>query len=155
MSIAAEDIGPVGAGGDSAAVGRMIRSLRKSKGLTIPELALRIGRSVGFVSQVERGLSQASIQDLRTIAQEFDVPLSWFFQHDDVPAEERGFVVRAANRRTVGNSVAGLTEQLLSPDLGGAVEIIRSVFEPGAELPSIEQRDTEEAAYDDSGALAV
>ena len=79
MSIAAEQVGLGDAGADSsaAAIGRTIRSLRKSKGLTIPELAIRLGRSVGFVSQVERGLSQASIQDLRGIAQEFDVPLSW------------------------------------------------------------------------------
>jgi hypothetical protein len=48
--------------GDDAAegilVGGQIRDLRKAKGLTIAELADRIDRSIGFVSQIERNLSE-------------------------------------------------------------------------------------------------
>src|SRR5690606_7249885 len=35
----------------------LVRDLRKHKNVTLGELAERIGRSVGFLSQVERGLS--------------------------------------------------------------------------------------------------
>jgi hypothetical protein len=46
-------------------VGGQIRDLRKAKGLTIAELAERIDRSVGYVSQIERNLSELSIPDLK------------------------------------------------------------------------------------------
>ncbi|WP_325073284.1 helix-turn-helix domain-containing protein, partial [Pseudomonas guariconensis] len=39
----------------------LIRDLRKFKGLTLGELAQRIGRSVGFLSQVERGVSRPTV----------------------------------------------------------------------------------------------
>ncbi|TIP87616.1 MAG: helix-turn-helix transcriptional regulator, partial [Mesorhizobium sp.] len=34
-----------------------IRALRRARGLTLAEIGLKLGRSVGWVSQVERGLS--------------------------------------------------------------------------------------------------
>ncbi|WP_204280716.1 helix-turn-helix domain-containing protein, partial [Serratia marcescens] len=41
-----------------ANLGEEIRRLRRSRGLRVTELAARIDRSVGFVSQIERGLSK-------------------------------------------------------------------------------------------------
>ena len=41
------------------ALGHQIRDLRLAKGITIPQLAQRIERSVGWVSQIERGLHEA------------------------------------------------------------------------------------------------
>ena len=137
------------------AIGRDLRALRKSKGLTLAELAPRVGRSVGYLSQVERGLSELSISDLRRVARALDVPLGWFFAHDAVPEAERGFVVRADARRRVGNAEDGLTEELLSPDLGGAFEVFRSEFAPGAELPRPGRRETEEAGYVVAGELEL
>ena len=139
----------------SASLGGDLRALRKSKGLTLSELALKVGRSVGYLSQIERGLSELSIGDLRKLAEALDAPLSWFFVHEGVPPEERGVVVRAASRRTLGSVADGLTEELLSPDLGGAFEVIRSLFEAGAELAEAEERDTEETGYVVSGELDI
>jgi len=130
-----------------AAVGRDIRALRKSRGLTLAELALKVGRSIGWMSQAERGLSALSINDLRLIARALDAPISWFFAHEGVPEAERGYVVRAGSRRRIGSIEGGLTEELLSPDLGGAFEVVHSVFEPGAELAEPVVRPTEEAGY--------
>ena len=110
----------------TAQMGKEIRQLRKAKGLTLHDLASAIGRSIGYVSQVERGLSTLSIEDLRRLAAAMDVPLGWFFVHENVPEEERGFVVRGANRRGLGDTDGGLTEELLSPDLGGAFEVVLS-----------------------------
>ena len=36
---------------------RDIRALRKARGLTLAEAALKLGRSIGWLSQVERGIS--------------------------------------------------------------------------------------------------
>ncbi len=136
-------------------VGKDIRALRKSRSITLIDFAEAIERSVGFVSQIERGLSEPSISDLRNIARLFDVPLSFFF--GDTPSSQSGseHIVRADCRRKLGNPEEGLVEELLSPDLGGSFEIIRSEFAPGAVLAEAQQRDTEEAGYIISGSLEI
>lgn len=134
-------------------VGDAIRALRKSRGLTLTETAAALNRSVGWLSQVERGLSEPSIGDLRRAGAFFDQPLGFFFRNDEGPAHERGRIVRAATRRPLGTAEAGLVEELLSPDLGGSFELIRSVFEPGAALDRPLKRETEEAGYVVSGLL--
>ncbi|MBN9071285.1 MAG: helix-turn-helix transcriptional regulator [Rhizobiales bacterium] len=142
---------------DSAAMllARDIRALRRARGLTLAEMALRLGRSIGWVSQVERGLSQPAIEDLRRLAGAFGVPLSMFFSHDAATEAERGVVVRAGHRRSLGSTETGLTEELLSPDLGGAFELIRSEFAPGAERSVEVCRDTEDAGYVVSGRFDI
>jgi transcriptional regulator with XRE-family HTH domain len=132
-----------------------IRALRKARGLKLAEVALKLGRSIGWVSQVERGLSQPSLADLRAFAELFTVPLSLFFSHD-VPVEsERGVIVRDGHRRALGTSDTGLVEELLSPDLGGSFEMLRSEFASGAALAVEAQRDTEDAGYMVSGRLDI
>lgn len=132
-----------------------IRALRKARGLTLAEIAQKLDRSVGWVSQVERGLSIPSLGDLRAFAELFGVPLSLFFSHDVPAEEERGVVVRAGSRRSLGTSESGLVEELLSPDLGGSFEMLRSVFAPGAELKTEARRPTEEAGYVASGTFEL
>lgn len=134
-------------------IGADLRALRKSRGVTLTDLAVATGRSVGWLSQVERGISQPSIDDLRLLADRLEAPLSLFFGDPDAPAEERGLVVRWNAGRSLGAPEGGLTEMLLSPDLGGAFEIVRSVFDPGAELITPQTRPTEEAGYVISGNL--
>jgi transcriptional regulator with XRE-family HTH domain len=83
-------------------LGLQIRDLRKAKGVTIPELAAKIDRSVGWVSQIERGKSAVTISALHQIAAALEVQVSWFFGAGAPPsAEEEGLVVRRANRRTL------------------------------------------------------
>ncbi len=134
-------------------IGGDLRALRKARGLTLAELALKVGRSVGWLSQIERDLSAPGIDDLRRLAEALDQPMSLFFGAPQAPADERGHIVRADNWRTLGTAEAGLEEQLLSPDLGGSFEIVRSVFAPGAELKQSATRPTEEAGHILSGVL--
>jgi len=134
-------------------LGRDIRALRKSRHLTLTELANELERSVGFISQLERGISEPSISDLRKIAALFGVPISLFFGQSEGDPGERGFVVRAGSRRKLGGEGSDLVEELLSPDLGGSFEIIRSEFAAGAERIQLVTRDTEEAGYIISGNL--
>jgi transcriptional regulator with XRE-family HTH domain len=132
-----------------------IRALRKARGLTLTETGLKLGRSVGWLSQVERGLSAPSLADLRAFAELFGVPLSLFFAHDTPDDSERGVVVRAGRRRSLGTAESGLVEELLSPDLGGSFEVLRSEFAPGAELKTAANRPTEEAGYVISGTFEI
>ncbi|HXH03335.1 MAG TPA: XRE family transcriptional regulator [Candidatus Competibacteraceae bacterium] len=141
--------------GPRGTLGAEIRKLRKARGLSISELAAAIDRSVGFVSQLERGRSEASISDLKRIAQALGVPLGWFFLAEQTPPAERGQVVRAGGRRRLGTVTDGLVEELLSPDIGGAFEMFLSVFAPGAERSHVLQRDTEEEGYVVQGCLEL
>ena len=130
-----------------------IRALRKARGLTLAEAALKLGRSIGWLSQVERGISTPSIEDMRLFASLFGVPLGLFFMHEVPDEAERGIVVRAGRRRSLGTAESGLVEELLSPDLGGSFELLRSVFAAGSALQTAAVRQTEEAGYVVSGSF--
>jgi transcriptional regulator with XRE-family HTH domain len=142
-------------GNRASGVGSDLRALRKARGLTLSELALTVGRSVGWLSQVERDLAEPTILDLRRLADVLDQPLSLFFGPNNAPEDERGYVVRWNSRRALGSAEEGLVEQLLSPDLSGSFEIVRSVFEPGAERSEYLPRPTEEAGYLIAGELEL
>ena len=113
-------------------VGDDIRALRKTRGLTLKQLAADIGRSLGWLSQIERGQTTPSVRDLGLLAERLGVTLSFFFRSSGRAPQEQGLVLRAADRPSIGSAETGLTEELLSPTLGGSFEMIRSVFAPGA-----------------------
>jgi transcriptional regulator with XRE-family HTH domain len=64
---------------DFAALAILIQDLRKHKKYTLKELADKIGRSVGFLSQVERGLSRPTVADLTAISETLGVPTTYFY----------------------------------------------------------------------------
>jgi transcriptional regulator with XRE-family HTH domain len=98
-----------------------LRALRRSRNWTLSELADQLDRSVGWLSQVERNVSEPALDDVRNIAALFGLPVSFFFsQSPDQP--ESNYVVRANSRRTMSDHHKGLVESLLSPDLGGETE---------------------------------
>jgi len=138
-------------------VGDLIRELRRAKGLTLSDLAERIGRSIGYVSQVERNLSAVTIPALKAISDALGVQITWFFHgDDDAPEEERDIVVRAGARRTLRYPGTGLREELLSPNLSREIELILTSLEPGAssgEAPY--SRTGEEAGLVLSGELEL
>lgn len=134
-------------------LGRDIRALRNARKMTLEKMSQQLGRSVGWLSQIERGLSVPTMEDLREIASLFDVPLSLFFGTTEAPENEQGRVVRAAARRQIGAYDSGLVETLISPDLTDDFEVIHSTFKPGAEIAEITKRPTTEVVYLISGSL--
>ena len=136
-------------------LGADLRALRKARGLTLADLAERLGRSVGWLSQVERNKSDPSISDLRAIAKVLEVSISMLFRHAPATATEAGYVVRAAARRPIGSKTEGLVEELLSPDLTDDFEMVHSTFEPGSLLREMVIRPTQEVAYLLSGTLHI
>jgi len=139
----------------SQGLGADLRALRRARGLTLVALAEAMGRSVGWVSQVERNLSKPAIEDLRAFARAFNVPLSLFFGQSGAPADEQGYVVRHGARRRIGSGEAGLVEEMLSPDLTDEFEVVHSVFAPGARLEKPNSRPTQEVGYLVSGQLDI
>src|SRR3546814_5798793 len=117
-------------------VGEEIRRRRRSRGMSITDLAKKIGRSVGFVIQIERGMSKPSGKDLYAISISLRVQIGWFLlEKEPADARERGVIVRAGNRR--GYESAGISTEALSPYLGEELEMMLSTVQPDA---SFEER---------------
>jgi len=138
---------------NSQSLGADLRALRRARGLTLAELAARLERSVGWLSQVERDLSEPSIDDLRQIGAVLEAPISMLFGHTPIPAEEAGLVVRRDARRRLGSGAAGLVEELLSPDLTDDFEMVHSTFLPRSEIGETVRRPTQEVGYLITGRL--
>lgn len=137
----------------SRTLGADLRALRRARGLTLERLAGDLGRSVGWLSQVERDLSEPSITDLRHIARALGVPVSLLFGQAQAPAEESGYIVRHSARRQIGSGTAGLVEELLSPDLTDDFEMVHSTFAPQSRIGEVVTRPTQEVGYMISGRL--
>ena len=64
---------------DYKLIGARIQKRRKEKRLTQETLAERICVSVGYVSQIERGLTRANLEMLAKICTELDCELTFLF----------------------------------------------------------------------------
>ena len=114
---------------DPAWLGEQIRQLRKLRKLSLQQLSEATGRSIGFLSQLERGKSQPSVSDLNKLATALAVPYGVFFSQ--APAHERGLVVRQAHRPVL-HYAEGVSDALLSPGFGGGLQLMLTRFAPGA-----------------------
>jgi transcriptional regulator with XRE-family HTH domain len=113
-------------------IGEKIRLLRKSRQVTLKDMAKRTDLSIGYLSQVERNMSSPSVNVLRDIATALNVNISWFFEAPErSPTGEERFIVRENNRRHL-HFRSGITDSLLTPNLSGQIELLLSRFEPGA-----------------------
>jgi len=119
-------------------LGEDVRGLRRGQGLTLEDLAAASGKSVSFISKIERGQARPSVTTLQELAGALGVPVGWFFESDGpVPADERPYVVRANRRRRLSYSGLGSTDymgfedHLLSAGLDGQLALGMSTYQPG------------------------
>ena len=67
-----------------------IRELRRRKNFTLRQLSEKTGYTVSFLSQLERGIKNPSLDALRAIAQALDVSLVSLMNNSDYTAGSRG-----------------------------------------------------------------
>lgn len=142
---------------ESVRIGQQIRDLRKAKNITLQLMAEKIGRSVGYISQVERGVSALPIPMLQAISTVLGVQITWFFHSEaEQPLVELGHIVRVDLRRRLDFTGTGIREELLSPSLSGDLLMILTTFSPLAESDQQpRKRQGEEAGYVQSGRLEL
>ena len=121
----------------------LVRQLRKRRNVTLAELAERIGRSVGFISQVERGLSQPSVADLTAISETLGVPTTYFFSA--AQPQQLDWVTRPAERRTLKYG-RGISDVLVSPNMRAPFYMLETSMEPGASSGDEHLQDSSEQA---------
>ena len=107
----------------------------------LKELADKIDRSVGFLSQVERGLSRPTVADLTAISHALDVPTTYFYSLSKPKAVS--WVTRPNERRTVYYA-NGITDILVSPKMRASFSMLESLLEPGASSGERHMNDSSE-----------
>lgn len=127
---------------DDIPLGSLVRDLRKRMGVTLAELAEATGRSVGFVSQIERGLSQPTVLDMNLIAERLGVPGGYFYLAEP-PSND--WTTRPGERRTL-RYADGFTDHLVSPSMAGRLCVLESQLAPGADTGERALVDHEEQA---------
>jgi quercetin dioxygenase-like cupin family protein len=107
--------------------------------LTLTELAEQCDISPSFLSQIERDQANPSVATLHRITEEFGLTLGKFFEEPDrinnreQPAETLAKVVRADRRKTLFYPGSGISNELLTPDLRRAIQMMWVVIPPGAD----------------------
>jgi transcriptional regulator with XRE-family HTH domain len=108
-------------------VGERLRAIRRLRRCTLRTVAERSGLSESFLSQVERGRSNASIASLRRIADALGVSVADLFEPTGPP---RPRVLRRADRPALTFGVLG-RKLLLTPKPLHHLEVFVGELDPG------------------------
>ena len=131
-------------------VGHRIREERLKRQLTLEQLAERTGLSKSFLSQAERGQTQASISSLKKIASQLGISVVQLFTTNSTPQESLGKptvvnkdrqnavsyaedvrVVRSDRRKRLALPGSTIRYDLLTPDLNRRMEVLYVRAAPG------------------------
>lgn len=113
-------------------VGGRIRALRQARGLSLEALAGTTGLSIGFLSQIERGLSSPSLKVLAALADALDLSIGALFGAPPRAAAGEVVVHRDA-RASLQLWRSGIVKQLLTPGGPAAnLNVYLVILAPGA-----------------------
>ena len=135
-----------------AELGPRLRRVREDRGISVRELARRIGCSPSLISQIERGLSAPSVGILYAIASELRASLDFLFgvavpgdamlatAHGDGHVRSgaggngtgpggHGLVQRRSSRRTI-DLASGVRWERLTPGADERVDFLEVIYEP-------------------------
>jgi transcriptional regulator with XRE-family HTH domain len=113
---------------ESFSLGSKIKEKRVELGMSQKALADMTDLTPGFLSQVERNLTEPSITSLRKISKALNVAIFYFLMND----EEKKIVVKKHERQVLKFPDSHMTWELLSPDLNRQMEMLMGELEPGA-----------------------
>jgi len=113
------------------AVGARIRHLRRARGRSLKEVALRSGLSESFISQIERGISSPSLRVLARLADALDAGIAEVFPQPDDGAGPV-LVARIEDRKRIEFGETGMSKELVTPfDHSPRLDIYVITIEPG------------------------
>ena len=156
-----------------SSIGTRLKHRRETIEISLRKLAQKTDLSASFLSQVERGKANLSLNSLEKIAEALEVPLLYFLSEDspaststsptfatlseNIPANSSyDPVVRADCRSKLILPVTGVTYELIVPNLGQKMVAIAGRLSPGTNNVARSLREpTEEFIYVFSGILLV
>jgi transcriptional regulator with XRE-family HTH domain len=115
------------------AVGQRIRELRRGRRLSLETVAARTDLSIGFLSQIERGLSSPSLRVLATLADVLGIGIAGLFDaRENADTAREAIVTREKARAKLNLWRTGISKQLLSPaGSDGRLNLFLVHMEPG------------------------
>ena len=115
------------------AVGQRIRDLRRSRKLSLEVVAGSTDLSIGFLSQIERGLSSPSLRVLATLADVLGIGIAGLFGAKETAGTgSDAIVTREQQRAELNLWRTGISKQLLSPSgSDGRLNLFLVHMEPG------------------------
>ena len=138
-------------------LGERIRDIRKTRKMTMTQLANSTGLTPSMISQVERSLISPSIETLKKIGNVLEIPLSVLFEDMDdfTPAPTAPLInqmtgmelflsqlpplnlhnqspVVHEDHRKILSPGKGIRFYLLTPNLTGPIEFIYNEYDPGS-----------------------
>jgi transcriptional regulator with XRE-family HTH domain len=164
MSDLAPTSGPADRGFEGSKVGTRLRDERERLGISLRELARRVGVSPSLVSQIELDRVNPSVSTLYALVTELGMTMSDVFG-DTRPGDRvvrplrggDGFAERPETRRVI-NLASGVRWERLTPESDGEVEFLYVVYPVGAEScpeDALMTHGGREYGYVTSGTLGV
>src|SRR5262245_19246236 len=111
-------------------VGRRVRALRLERGLSLAELAGKVGISIGALSQIERGMTSLRVRVIWPLAAALDIEPSALITGDNDTVSDL-YCVRANARRSIPVNSEGITKALLSPPAAALTGMLVTVEPDG------------------------
>ena len=125
MTNSASGNGTQGAGHDGTRIGAQLKAARLAARKTMAEVAEQSGLTKGFVSKLERDLTNVSVASLIRLCEALDVSVGSLFE------ASIGEVVRRGDRPPINFGGRKMNEYLLTPSGEKRVQAILSDIEPG------------------------
>lgn len=117
---------------DGRDLSQRLRQARRAQELTLATLAERAGLSIGFISQVERGLTTPSMRSLRLLAGALGLRVEELFSHPTGgDAREERHVVRRDRRRVLNLEAIGMHMEIMTPRESGSIQLFAAYLRPG------------------------
>jgi transcriptional regulator with XRE-family HTH domain len=132
-------------------IGERIRALRRKRGLTLQDMGARTNLSPSYLSQVENGRANVTLNALHSITQELGVPLAELFTNENA---SRVSVVRSRERRSYPLEHGG-TEHLLFGLVRRSLQVAILELPRGGTYPVSDAHPGEEFTYVLSGRVGI
>ena len=124
--------------------------------MPLKQLASQTTLSIGFISQIERGISSPSLSVLTNLADALDVSLARLFEPSRANGSPGEIVVRTGSRRKLTAWRSGIHKQLLTADAPSRFSFFLMTMEPGAASgPELYAHQGEEAGLVIQGRLRL
>ena len=113
-------------------IGERLKDLRKSRGLTLAQLAEKANLSVSSLSQTERGLVFPTVRTIFSVCEALAVSPAWVIDPDSAKDQnpDGEYIVRASGRTEILNT-HGISKYIASPAKEERYKAFIVTVEPG------------------------
>jgi len=133
-------------------IGQRLKKRRNELNLTLRGLAISTQLTAAFLSQIERGTSNPSLNSLRRISDALNVPMLYFLSE----SQNLSPVVKSSERAHIDLEDSNVSYEMLTPDLSGSFVSVMGTLKPGKDnIVRALSSDTEEMIHILSGVLCV